>query len=243
MLVVENHMWLRTFDNSYDAAVGYDNPRLRGGGATAPGEFNCSSSIDSACTHVLLLWVTPNSVLQRRHGSQMKFKEPIRSRMSIRGASHGKKARKRASAASHDSSKPMKMPKLGIREASNFSMPKRMTCVNFEGDTEVIGQSFESDFAKNKAKIVACGEHNNDKDEHIVLTGKDSFSGTGTARSGPVKLTTRAKHILKACQKLDQNSSESTHSITSYPVLLMLLLMQEDCSNTRFCFPPTLASA
>ncbi|KAL2545206.1 uncharacterized protein Fot_14439 [Forsythia ovata] len=77
--------------------------------------------------------VTPNSVLQRRHGSQMKFKEPIRSRMSIRGASHGKKAKKWALAASHDSSKPMKMPKLGIREASNFSMPKRMTCVNFEG--------------------------------------------------------------------------------------------------------------
>ncbi|KAL2538803.1 Uncharacterized protein Fot_20194 [Forsythia ovata] len=100
--------------------------------------------------------------------------------MSIRRASHGKKARKRALATSHDSSKPMKMPKLGIHEAYNFSMLKRMTCINFEGDTEVIGQSFESDFAKNK-------------DEHTVLTGKDSFSGTGTARSGPVKLTARSK--------------------------------------------------
>ncbi|KAL2496681.1 uncharacterized protein Fot_40438 [Forsythia ovata] len=175
--------------------------------------------------------VTPNSVLQRRHGSQMKFKEPIRSRMSIRGPSHGKKARKRASAASHDSSKPMKMPKLGIPEASNFSMTKRMTCINFEGDTENIGQAFESDFAKNKAKIMACGEHNNDKDEHTVLTGKDSFCGT--VRSGPVKLTAGAKHILKACQKLDQNSSKSTHSTTPFAVTTTGFRLLESENSTQ----------
>ncbi|CAI9784357.1 unnamed protein product [Fraxinus pennsylvanica] len=143
--------------------------------------------------------IVPNSILQKRYGSQLKFKEPTRSRMRIRGPSHGKKARKRASAASDDSFKPMKMPKLGIQEVSNFSMTKSMTCVNFEGEAGNIGQPFPSDFAKNKEKIMACGEYESEKDEHKILTGKDPLSGT--ARSGPVKLTAGAKHILKACSR------------------------------------------
>ncbi|CAI9757196.1 unnamed protein product [Fraxinus pennsylvanica] len=158
--------------------------------------------------------VMPNSVLQKGRGSQIKFEEPVGSRMSIRGPSHGEKARKRASAVSVDSSQPMKMPKLGSQEASYFSMTKSMTCINFEGDAENIGQPFQSNFAKNKAKIMSCGEHGNDKDEYTILTGKDSFSGT--AKSGPVKLTAGAKHILKACQKMDQSSSKSTHSTVPF---------------------------
>ncbi|CAA2982962.1 Hypothetical predicted protein [Olea europaea subsp. europaea] len=154
--------------------------------------------------------IAPNSVLQKRHGSQLKFKEPISSRMRIRGRSHGKKARKRASAASDDSFKPLKMPKLGIQEAPSFSVTKSMTCVNFEGEAGNIGLPFQSDFAKKKEKIVARGEYENDKDEQTILIGKHPLSGT--ARSGPVKLTAGAKHILKACQKMDQHGYKSAHA-------------------------------
>ncbi|CAA2954071.1 Hypothetical predicted protein [Olea europaea subsp. europaea] len=158
--------------------------------------------------------VMPNSVLQKGRGSRIKFKERVGSRRIMRGPSHGERARKRASAVLVDSFQPMKVPKLGSQEASNISMKQSMTCFNFEGDAKNIGQPFQPDFAKNKAKNMACGEHKNYKDEYTILSGKDSFSGT--ARSGPVKLTAGAKHILKACQKMDQSSSKSTHSTVPF---------------------------
>ncbi|KAH6764100.1 hypothetical protein C2S51_015349 [Perilla frutescens var. frutescens] len=155
--------------------------------------------------------VLPVSAMQRKHGNLNKIQQRIKSRIGVRGFDISKKSKGQASALSNA---PLKRPTLGFHEGLQCAVRKPSACLSFEDGVKNMEGSFESYSATNNPRFVMAGEYDHaNKDGQTIFPWVDSY--IETARTGPIKLTAGAKHILKACQQTDQSSTRSTdHDIS-----------------------------
>ncbi|KAL7185228.1 hypothetical protein ACSBR2_027206 [Camellia fascicularis] len=138
------------------------------------------------------------SGINKIHGDRMKFKERMIPRVSVKEPFQGKKTRKRPAAKSDDSAKLTKIPKLTVEEDSSIA-------------------ALELDSIRGKARSVGCGVIETRTDELGVSPAVvDTFNVDGIARSGPIKLSAGAKHILKPSSNLNQDNSKPTHSTVPF---------------------------
>ncbi|KAL3508990.1 hypothetical protein ACH5RR_028391 [Cinchona calisaya] len=153
---------------------------------------------------------SPNSSMQNRHG-EIKFDNQIKTGLSVRIPTHGKRSKKRLLSASDDSMKSPKLPKIRMAENSSRAVTEVETVNNSEGDVQCSRQVFEPASVEVNADTVEYGQGGVTKDEPGYSSSMDSFKHEGAARSGPVKLTAGAKYILKPCQKSDHINPRPTN--------------------------------
>lgn len=158
------------------------------------------------------LGLTLNAATKNRHGHRIKFKEMIKSRISYTSLGLGRKRKKRSAAASDDSVIPKKIPNLGSQKDCSSTLTAHD---NFEGGLPNSAQTFELESASEKVNNVECENRETLKDttdSHGMISSKvDSAT-----RSGPIKLTPGAKHILKPSQNLDQPNCKPSISTLSF---------------------------
>ncbi|KAL8510734.1 hypothetical protein ACS0TY_017523 [Phlomoides rotata] len=142
----------------------------------------------------------PGMLMQKCHGVEKKFKERTKSWI-------GKGSKSQLSALSTVPFKPLKMPTLGSHEYTQCAIRKPTAQASFDNGVDRIEDAFGSYPATNKSRLVMCGEYEADQDEGTLSHWMDSH--IDTARTGPVKLSGGAKHILKAYKQKDQSSSTS----------------------------------
>ncbi|PIN21346.1 hypothetical protein CDL12_05950 [Handroanthus impetiginosus] len=174
------------------------------------------SPVGPAFSHPTLLTqqgIMPISSVQKSHGNQNKLREQIKSSIGIRHLGHSRKAKRRASVVSSVSFQPVMMPSLGIEEGSRCAIAKPPNSVNFD-DVQNIEMALESCSSTNKSNILMCDEYTDDMNERRIYPRIDPYGSA--ARSGAIKLTGGAKHILKACQQIDQSSSRNTDPNTPF---------------------------
>lgn len=129
----------------------------------------------------------PNASVSKIHGERMKFKERVTPRVSVKEPRQGKNIRKRSAAKSSSySPKPTKIPNLTVEEGSGAeeTLAASMAAVELES----IGD---------KPSSTKCGE------TEIRTT-------EGIEKSGPIRLSAGAKHILRPSSDMNQDNSRPT---------------------------------
>ncbi|KAF7140629.1 hypothetical protein RHSIM_Rhsim06G0121200 [Rhododendron simsii] len=127
----------------------------------------------------------PIASVGKNHGGRMKFKE----RVSPRVSGHRKNIRKRPAArSSSDSLKPTKIPNLTVEEGSGAEKPVNGTMA-----------AVEQVSIRDKPSSTECGETE-------IRTTDD------IEKSGPIRLSAGAKHILKPSSDMNQDNSRATFS-------------------------------
>uniref|UniRef100_A0A5B7ALN7 UBZ4-type domain-containing protein n=2 Tax=Davidia involucrata TaxID=16924 RepID=A0A5B7ALN7_DAVIN len=150
----------------------------------------------------------PTSVKYKSRGERMKVKDRMKLKVC---ADHGQKTKKRPAAKSNDPTKRTKIPNLETPEGYS-SVTALKTSGNFGGDIQFSKGALGLNSNGDKASSEGCWQNETQKDGLRVSPGVDSFKLDDMARSGPIKLSAGAKHILKPCQNMDQNNARSTHS-------------------------------
>lgn len=136
--------------------------------------------------------VLPVSAMQRKLGNHNKIKERIKSRIGVRGLDIGKK--------SNAPFKPFKRPILGFHDGHQRAVRKPAACVAFE------------DTVKNMEGAAFEPYDPTTKDGQTILPWSDSY--IQTARTGPIKLTAGAKHVLKPRPQKDHMSTDQDISLS-----------------------------
>ncbi|XP_057796145.1 uncharacterized protein LOC131012257 [Salvia miltiorrhiza] len=144
----------------------------------------------------------PVSAMQRKLENHNKLKERIKSRIGVRGLDIGKKL--------NAPFKPFKRPILGFHEGHQRAIRKPAACVGFEDTvTYTEGAAFEPCSAAKNPRFMMSGEYDlTNNDGQTILPWSDSY--IETARTGPIRLTAGAKHVLKPRQQKDHSSTRAT---------------------------------
>ncbi|XP_057505950.1 uncharacterized protein LOC130789235 [Actinidia eriantha] len=144
----------------------------------------------------------PTSSINKLHGERMKFRERPTPRVSSKEADQGKKTRKRPAAKSSESQRPTKVPNLTVQEDSN-SDPSPSANV----------AALELEYIRDKESIIECAQTDIQTGGMRVAPVIDTLKVDEIARSGPIRLSAGAKHILKPSSNTnDQDNSRPTHS-------------------------------
>lgn len=129
----------------------------------------------------------PIASVSKIHGERMKFKERVAPRVSVKEPRQGKNIRKRSAAKSSSySPKPTKIPNLTVEEGcgAEETLVASMAAVELES-------------IRDKPSSTKCGE------TEIRTT-------EGIEKSGPIRLSAGAKHILKPSSDMNQDNSRPT---------------------------------
>ncbi|KAF8409148.1 hypothetical protein HHK36_005221 [Tetracentron sinense] len=143
--------------------------------------------------------------------NRTKVKDRMKSKpFRLKVHDHAKKSKKRPAAKASDSTKPSKKPNMDIKEDSTAVMGLHKR-VNFNGYTQSNAGAPDHDPVRDEATDV--GYYPIETQDGIrTSSGFDSFKLDSFAKSGPIKLSAGAKHILKPSQNMDQDNSRPTHS-------------------------------
>ncbi|XP_052178798.1 uncharacterized protein LOC127792367 [Diospyros lotus] len=138
----------------------------------------------------------PASAIDKIHGDRMQSKE--RMCPTVKELGHSKKIRKRSAAKLDDCAKLTKIPRLTVQEETGSRTQK----------TGMVALGL--DLVRDQPSSVGCGQIRTSE-----LQGPpaiDAFNADAIERSGPIKLTAGAKHILKPVPNSNQDRSKQTHS-------------------------------
>ena len=154
--------------------------------------------------------VNSTSAVNMGYRNRIKFKDTMKSKsFGIKDPHSCKKTRRPAAKADY-STKSTRVPNLAMQKDS--SPATGLTRENFSGDIQSNAGVVELNRSKDKASRVGCCPIENQKDGLRTSFGSDSSKVDSSARSGPVKLSAGAKHILKPSQPMDQDNSRPIHS-------------------------------
>ncbi|GFS38585.1 hypothetical protein Acr_00g0058450 [Actinidia rufa] len=144
----------------------------------------------------------PTSSINKLHGERMKFRERPAPRVISKESDQGKKTRKRPAAKSSGSQKPIKMPNLTVQEDSNSEPSPRANV-----------SALELESIRDKESSVECRQTEIQTHGMRVSPVIDTLNVDEIARSGPIRLSAGAKHIIKPSSNMnDQDNSRPTHS-------------------------------
>ncbi|GFS45415.1 hypothetical protein Acr_00g0095950 [Actinidia rufa] len=144
----------------------------------------------------------PTSSINKLHGERMKFRERPTPRVSSKEVDQDKKTRKRPAAKSSESQRPAKVPNLTFQEDSN-SDPSPSANV----------APLELESIRDKESGVECAQTDIQTGGMRVSPVIDTLKVDEITRSGPIRLSAGAKHILKPSSNTnDQDNSRPTHS-------------------------------
>ncbi|GFS45449.1 hypothetical protein Acr_00g0096070 [Actinidia rufa] len=144
----------------------------------------------------------PTSSINKLHGERMKFRERPTPRVSSKEVDQDKKTRKRPASKSSESQRPAKVPNLTFQEDSN-SDPSPSANV----------AALELESIRDKESGVECAQTYIQTGGMRVSPVIDTLKVDEITRSGPIRLSAGAKHILKPSSNTnDEDNSRPTHS-------------------------------
>ncbi|XP_059663316.1 uncharacterized protein LOC132308994 [Cornus florida] len=153
----------------------------------------------------------PTSAIYNSYGERMK------SKVCAKDPNNGKKTKKRPATKSDDFEKPSKVPNLEIQD--DFIAATALKAGgNFGGDVYFSREALGLDSNIEKGSNLGCFQNDTEEDGLRVSPGIDSSKMDLMARSGPIKLSAGAKHILKPSQNMDECNFRPTHSTIPFAV-------------------------
>ncbi|XP_010273442.1 PREDICTED: uncharacterized protein LOC104608991 [Nelumbo nucifera] len=132
-----------------------------------------------------------------------------------KGPDHEKKSRKRPASKADDSTEATKRPHLEMQEdAGSLKGLKESVEFNYRHCNR---DAAESDACKETTSVT--GHCPLEIQEEHTMSSDNYFKLDGVSRSGPIKLSAGAKHILKPSQNMDQDNSRPIHSTIPFGVV------------------------
>ncbi|KAG2717546.1 hypothetical protein I3760_03G181200 [Carya illinoinensis] len=178
-----------------------------------------SSLGSTSIFHPALVPVIPavnTPAVNMEYGNRIKFRDKLKSKaFGIKDPNPCKKT-KRPTAKADCSTKATRIPNLQLQKDLNAVMG--LTSENIGRDLQSNVAVAECNPSRDKASSLGCGSNESSKDGLRNSTGIDFSKDHNLARSGPVKLTAGAKHILKPSQAADQDNSRLIHSTLPFAV-------------------------
>ncbi|KAF5481444.1 hypothetical protein F2P56_002093 [Juglans regia] len=178
-----------------------------------------SSLGSTSILHPALVPVIPTvntPAVNMEYGNRIKFRDKLKSKaFGIKDPNPCKKT-KRPTAKADCSTKATRIPNLQMQKDLNAVMG--LTSENFGRDIQSNVAVAERNPRRDKTSSLGCGSNESSKDGLRNSTGIDFSKDHDLARSGPVKLTAGAKHILKPSQAADQDNSRLIHSTLPFAV-------------------------
>lgn len=158
--------------------------------------------------------VKPSSTINIGYRNRFKFKDRMKSKAFGIKDPHPCKKTKRPAAKADGSTKPTRILNLEMQE--DLSAVTGLTRENFTREIQRNAGMLELDPNRDKASGVGSYPNESLKDGLRTSPGIDSSKVDGMARSGPVKLSAGAKHILKPSQAVDQDNSKLIYSTVPF---------------------------
>ena len=144
--------------------------------------------------------------------NRIKVKDRLKSKsFFVKDSVYSKNTKKRPSAEANDSPKPYKLMTLEMQEESSTVTGLNMVG-NHSSEKQLNLVALELNSDRDKASSVGCAPSVTQKDGLPNSPGSDAAQLDGMTRSGPIKLSAGAKHILKPSQNMDHDCSRPTHS-------------------------------
>ncbi|XP_057953395.1 uncharacterized protein LOC131147821 [Malania oleifera] len=159
---------------------------------------------------------TPTAAISMSHKNRTKAKDKMKSIPFYVYPDCSKKNKKRRAAKVDDSTKPIKIPDLKMRELS-CAVTVLQAAGNISDEVQCNTGAFEFDLNRDKAGNVECIPNKTQQEALRSSFGIDSFKLDGVTRPGPIKLSAGAKHILKPSQNMD--NSRPTHSTIPFAAM------------------------
>ncbi|XP_058095448.1 uncharacterized protein LOC131240925 isoform X2 [Magnolia sinica] len=146
-----------------------------------------------------------------RNRSKMRDRTNAKSTCS-KDLDGAKKAKKRPAAKTDETTKPMKKPNLEMqKDLNSWTGPQKGEYLHGYTRYNTGTPALHAHGDKPVTEI--------EKDEFRTTSGVNSFKLDAVAKSGPIKLSAGAKHILKPSQNMDQDNSRPTHSTIPFAVV------------------------
>ncbi|KAF2302190.1 hypothetical protein GH714_033691 [Hevea brasiliensis] len=154
--------------------------------------------------------INPNFSMNMSYGNNINVGERMKSNtFGINLPDHYQKIRKRPAATADDLLRSTKMPR-PICEDSNAATE----LARGKSSSEIWHNAgaHQPNSNGNKAIEVGCGPNEAEKEGLGTSHDVDSCKADGMVKSGPIKLTAGAKHVLKPSGNMDQDNSRLMHS-------------------------------
>nr|XP_016441027.1 PREDICTED: uncharacterized protein LOC107766699 [Nicotiana tabacum] len=155
-----------------------------------------------------------NAGTKKRHGDVMKLKEKIISTPCLRETGYNREGKKKPLSASDNCTNAKNIPNLMFQEDPSAVAPLNRHS-KFEGRFGC-RQALESGLVKGMAKSIESGQSGTPDAGLGSFNSEDTLKYDCSLRSGPIKLTAGAKHVLKPCQYNDQKNFRPTHSTIQF---------------------------
>lgn len=180
------------------------------------------SSHGHSFVHSPLIPILPGFKQTSSHASyrnRIKVKDRMKSKtIFVKDSDSSKHTKKRPAAEAKYSPRPSKLMTLEMQEES--STVTGLNTVAYHGQEEQINQvTLDLNLARDKTSGTGCAPIRTQKDGLAYSSEIDATKLDGTTRSGPVKLSAGAKHILKPSQNMDHDSSRPTHSTIPFALV------------------------
>ncbi|KAJ9685906.1 hypothetical protein PVL29_015003 [Vitis rotundifolia] len=181
------------------------------------------SSLGHSFVHSPLIPVLPGfkqtSSSNVNYRNRIKVKDRMKSKsFFVKDSDYSKNTKKRPAVEANESPKPPKLMTLEMREESS-TVTGLNTVGNYSSEEQLNPVALELNSDRDQASSIGCMPSETQKDGLANSPGIDAAKLDGVTRSGPVKLSAGAKHILKPSQNMDHDSSRPTHSTIPFAVV------------------------
>ncbi|KAL5989828.1 hypothetical protein ACLOJK_010723 [Asimina triloba] len=138
--------------------------------------------------------------------------DKVNARSTSQDLDVAKKAKKRPAAKTDETMKTAKKPNLAIQEDPSASAgPQKGEYLHGYTRYNTVSSALHDQGDKPDMGV--------EKDDIGIASVTNAFKLDTVARSGPIKLSAGAKHILKPSQNMDQDSSRPTHSTIPFAIV------------------------